>query len=151
MDSIAAQRAMKLAKSYIDEVEDTPDRQNGKIRDTRSRLRRNNLTLRRKPTQTPRSKTANDIHHTHAPGAMLYKEARTWDKEDYSKAVQIAKKAVEADPDYVYAHHMLLSITGTGAKRTRRLLPSIAFSNSIPTISRLSNFATASNPSLLRR
>ena len=65
MDSIAAQRPMKLAKLYVDEINDTPDPNNGKNNDTRSCLRRNNLTLRRKQTQTPRSKTA--IRHTPYP------------------------------------------------------------------------------------
>ena len=108
MDSITAQRAMRLAKSYEEEITDTSDPDKWKDQ-------RNTLLLATKQlniaTQADPNATIEENGTTYTipmlRARVLFSEARTWDKTDYSKAVSIAKKAVEADPDYVYAHHML--------------------------------------------
>ena len=99
---------MKLAKSFIDEINDTPD-------ETQWKEQRHTLMLAAKQlniaAQADPDATLEDDNMTYTiprlRALMLYKEALTWDKQDYNKAVQIAKKAVEADPDFVSAHHML--------------------------------------------
>jgi hypothetical protein len=108
IDTISAQRAMKLAKSYIDEINDTSDSTQWK--DQRHTLllaaRQLNIAAQADPDAT--LEDDNMIYTIPMLRArMLYKEARTWDKQDYNKAVQIAKRAAEADPDFVTAHHML--------------------------------------------
>jgi tetratricopeptide (TPR) repeat protein len=108
MDTITAQRAMQLAKSYIDEVEDSPDPNQWKDQRHTLMLAARQLNL---ATQADPEATLEDGDMTYTipmlRARMLYKEALTWDKQDYNKAVHIAKKAAEADPNYVYAHHML--------------------------------------------
>jgi Flp pilus assembly protein TadD len=109
-DTISAQRAMKIAKSYIDETLtiDTTDRR--AVKNARSTLALAAKQLALAYKADPNATIDIDQGKIGIPylrASILIREAITWQNFNAKKSIDFARQATYADPSDPFAFHIL--------------------------------------------
>jgi cytochrome c-type biogenesis protein CcmH/NrfG len=109
-DTISAQRAMKIAKSYIDETDDINLTDKVVVRNARTTLSLASKQLTQAHKADPQADVLIEGAVWSIPSLrsrMLIREARTWEAFNLSRAIDFATQATQADPTDAFAFHVL--------------------------------------------
>ena len=110
MDTISAQRAMRVAKSYIDETDDINLTDKVVVRNARTTLSLASKQLTQAYAADPQATVDIDGVPADIPylkARALLREARTWEAFNLSRAIELATQATKADPTNAYAFHVV--------------------------------------------
>jgi cytochrome c-type biogenesis protein CcmH/NrfG len=110
MDTISAQRAMRVAKSYIDETDDINLTDKVVVRNARTTLSLASKQLTQAYAADPQATVDIDGVPADIPylkARTLLREARTWEAFNLTRAIELAVQATQADPTNAYAFHVV--------------------------------------------
>ena len=110
MDTLSAQRAMRVAKSYIDETDDINLTDKVVVRAARTTLSRAGDQIAQAFKSDPQATIDVDGVPADIPwlkARALLREARTWEAFNLGKAISCAEQATKADPTNAYAFHVV--------------------------------------------